>query len=282
MAWSLLAQVHSAHAVPSLPKSLNLPGFAGLIAAHRYLDLHPTASLVILDRNTSIGGVWSVDRLYPGFFTQFVTGLGEFSDLKMSDPPSEDCVGDCFKAKWMNRYLEEFAEKMVHDGKRLVERFRRAEVVDVSRGESKSSPDWRIEYRDLSGHDDMRALTGHDGQAHVDIQGREAGTRIIKAEKVIIAAGEFSTPNIPRFRQSSEFHAPIIHSTNFGESNLLSSPNTKHVAVMGAGKSSADMLYICLKTLPPLTTLHWIIREDGTGPGFFAPLDISSPYEESR
>jgi cation diffusion facilitator CzcD-associated flavoprotein CzcO len=34
-----------------------------------YRDVHPNASIVMLDKGTSIGGVWAKDRLYPGLRT---------------------------------------------------------------------------------------------------------------------------------------------------------------------------------------------------------------------
>ncbi|KAF1846034.1 flavin-binding monooxygenase-like protein-like protein [Cucurbitaria berberidis CBS 394.84] len=253
-------------------------GFAGLITAHRYLDLHPTASLVIVDRNVHVGGVWSRDRIYPGFYTQFVTGLAEFSDLKMRNPPKEDCIGDCFKANWMSDYLQEFATKMIHDGKSLQDRFRRAEIVNVTRDKLDKYIQWRVVCRDLTGHEDNRTFKMDDGEAHIDVKTRKLDTKLFTAQKLIVATGEFSTPKIPSFRNHSQFGAPVIHSTNFGESAILSKPDIKHVAILGAGKSSADMLYLCIKSLPPSTTFHWIIRADGTGPGWFSPIDLASPY----
>ncbi|KAH7348251.1 hypothetical protein BKA66DRAFT_477223 [Pyrenochaeta sp. MPI-SDFR-AT-0127] len=254
-------------------------GFAGLITAHRYLALHPTSSLVILDRNVHVGGVWSQDRIYPGFYTQFVTGLAEFSDLKMRDPPKEDCVGDCFKAKWMSDYLQEFAEKMIHGGRSIRDRFKRTEIMNITRDKNREKGRWHLLCRDLTGHGEVGTLRTDGREAVVDVRTGQVNSKLFTAQKVIVATGEFSTPNIPHFNDQWHFDAPIIHSTNFGQSEIISKPNIKHVAVLGAGKSSADMLYTCIKSLPPDTTMHWIIREEGTGPGFFAPIDLSSPYK---
>lgn len=260
---------------------LILLGFAGLISAHRYLALHPTASLVILDRNVHVGGVWSQDRIYPGFYSQFAAGLAEYSDLKMQDPPKEDRIGDCFKAKCMSDYLQDFAERMVHEGKSLRDRLRRAEIVNITKDERKENGRWHLLCRDLTGHEDVRTLITHEGEAHVNIRMGQVNAKLFTAHKLIVATGEFSTPNVPNFPGQFKFDSPIIHSTNFGESKITSTPNIKHIAVLGAGKSSADMLYTCIKSLPPDTMVHWIIREDGTGPGFFAPMDLPSPYKNT-
>jgi dimethylaniline monooxygenase (N-oxide forming) len=56
--------------------------------------------------------------------------------------------------------------------------------------------------------------------------------------------------------------------------SISSSEAVKHVTVLGAGKSSADMIYEAMKAGKEVS---WIIRASGTGPGFFAPLDMKPP-----
>jgi cation diffusion facilitator CzcD-associated flavoprotein CzcO len=34
-----------------------------------YRDCHPNASIIVLEKGTSLGGVWAKDRLYPGLHT---------------------------------------------------------------------------------------------------------------------------------------------------------------------------------------------------------------------
>lgn len=34
-----------------------------------YRDVHPEASVIVLEKGKSIGGVWAKDRLYPGLRT---------------------------------------------------------------------------------------------------------------------------------------------------------------------------------------------------------------------
>jgi dimethylaniline monooxygenase (N-oxide forming) len=223
-----------------------------------------------------VGGNWSYDRIYPGFYAQFVTGLAEYSDLKMREPTKDECVGDCFKAECMTKYLTEFADKMMHNGRSLRDRFRRIEVVQVTRASSEDNGNWCLSCREVDRHQEK------SGVAHVGVDVMdETATRSIVARQLIVGTGEFSVPNIPQFSHQSEFEAPIIHSTNFGNSNILSTEDIRHVAVLGAGKSAADMIYACLKSLPPSTQIHWIIREEGTGPGFYAPIDLKSPYRNT-
>lgn len=44
-------------------------GIHGLVIAKTYCDVHPEASILVLDKSRSIGGVWAKDRLYPGLHT---------------------------------------------------------------------------------------------------------------------------------------------------------------------------------------------------------------------
>jgi hypothetical protein len=44
-------------------------GIHGLTMLKTYRDVHSSASIVVLDKGTSIGGVWAKDRLYPGLHT---------------------------------------------------------------------------------------------------------------------------------------------------------------------------------------------------------------------
>lgn len=34
-----------------------------------YREMYPNASLLVLDKGSSLGGVWATDRLYPGLHT---------------------------------------------------------------------------------------------------------------------------------------------------------------------------------------------------------------------
>jgi len=41
-------------------------GFTGLIAAKTYLAIDPNVDILLIDGESSIGGVWSASRIYPG------------------------------------------------------------------------------------------------------------------------------------------------------------------------------------------------------------------------
>ena len=44
-------------------------GIHGLAVLKTYRDVHPHASILVLDKASSIGGVWAKDKLYPGLHT---------------------------------------------------------------------------------------------------------------------------------------------------------------------------------------------------------------------
>ena len=44
-------------------------GIHGLSVTKTYRDVHPQASILVLDKSSYIGGVWAEDRLYPGLRT---------------------------------------------------------------------------------------------------------------------------------------------------------------------------------------------------------------------
>lgn len=99
---------------------------------------------------------------------------------------------------------------------------------------------------------------------------------MLSATKLMIANGENSLPNMPNLPGKDEFEGMVLHSEGFGESDVMSNQDVKDIAVIGAGKSSADMIYEAVKTGK---TVSWIIRTTGTGPGPFAPLDLRTPYK---
>ncbi|KAF2645823.1 FAD/NAD(P)-binding domain-containing protein [Massarina eburnea CBS 473.64] len=192
-------------------------GIAGLVAAQRWLDSHPTSKTTLLEKTQRVGGVFGRRRLYPDFYTQWTVGLAEFADLRMPRPPEENCIKDFFRAKYTMKYLEEYAAKMSHNGKTFKERI--------------------ISDSDVTSVEKVYD-TWHDTCIY-----SENEKTIYTAERMVVAAGEHDSPYIPELEGQEDFAAPIIPFANFGASNILSAPNTRQVIIVGAGKSSADMFY---------------------------------------
>ena len=58
-------------------------GWAGLVGAKTFLQVHPEAKAVILDESATLGGTWALERLYPGLKSNNLLGTFEFPDFPM-------------------------------------------------------------------------------------------------------------------------------------------------------------------------------------------------------
>jgi hypothetical protein len=175
----------------------------------------------------------------------------------MDPPPEEDCKYGQFKASHTTRYLENYVDAAVGaDGRSLRSRIQfRTDVHAVV----KEGKYWAL----------YICTESDDGEC------AQFGT--LWASKLVVANGNASEPFVPDLPGKDVFQGPIIHSADFGNhQDILSSPFTQHIAVLGGAKSAADMVYEAVKAGK---TVHWIIRPNGRGPGFFAPGDAPTPYE---
>ncbi len=102
--------------------------------------------------------------------------------------------------------------------------------------------------------------------------------RLVCSSRLMVANGQSSVPNLPNFSVEGHFHGKIIHSMDFGQSSIVQDESIQNVAVIGAGKSAADMVYEAVKANK---TVSWIIRKTGNGSlgaAAFAPIDLPTPY----
>ncbi|KAK8091771.1 hypothetical protein PG997_002132 [Apiospora hydei] len=228
-------------------------GLTGIIAAQRLLQAHPDTRLAILERDYCVGGVWSERRIYPSFWSQWTHDIAEFSDMPMERPPTEDCMNDLFRAKYTTKYLEDYVNKMSHPEKTLRDRILFNTQVQSIR---KVNGQWEITCLD----------------------GNTRSQRSLSSSKLMMANGQSSVPNVPNFAGQEHFHGRIIHSMDFGQSDLIQNPSVEHIAVIGGGKSAADMVY---EAAIAGKKVSWIIRKTGSGSlgtSAFAPIDLPTPY----
>jgi hypothetical protein len=210
-----------------------------------------------LEKDYCLGGVWSERRIYDNFWTQWTYGVSEFSDMAMEKPPEEDVRHGQFKARYTTQYLEAYADKTLGDGSSVRDRIRFNTQV---RSIDKHGAFWRLSCRD---------------------SGRASVIAEYYSLRLLIANGSGSIPNMPDFPGKENFDGPILHAIDFGQSSIIGDEYIYHVAVIGAGKSSADMIYEAVKAGKRVS---WIIRKsgvDGTGPAFFAPADAPTAYENA-
>lgn len=175
--------------------------------------------------------------------------------MPMERPPAEDCRHDLFRAKYTTKYLEDYVDNMSHRGQTLRDRIQfntRVESVKKVHGQ------WRF----------TRVGTVTKAQ------------RTLSSSRVMMANGQSSVPNRPKFPGEEHFQGKIIHSIDFGQSDAVQNQSIQHVSVIGAGKSAADMVYEAVKAGK---IVSWIVRKTGSngslGPAALAPIDLPTPYK---
>ncbi|KAF7885626.1 uncharacterized protein EAF02_004135 [Botrytis sinoallii] len=229
-------------------------GISGICASKHFLEFHPEARLVIIDRDTCVGGTWNARRGYDSFWTQWMVGTAEFSDQEMSRPPDEDLYKEFFKAKHTTKYLESYIDTHKYDGKSLRDRIQ-----------------FSVEVRSVSKKDGYWTVLASD-------RGNEQQQHTFKTPKLIVASGLTSIPNMPSLPGKESFEGQILHHEDFGSSDLLTSPK-QNITILGAGKSSADMVYEAVKAGKQVS---WVLKATNTtGPGFFVSPDGKGPYKNA-
>ncbi|KAK3948253.1 hypothetical protein QBC32DRAFT_401060 [Pseudoneurospora amorphoporcata] len=222
-------------------------GPSGLCAAKTFLQHNPNSNIVILESHSTIGGVWSKERLYPTLRTNNLYPTMDFSDFPMKDVgigrPGHHITGE-----EMHAYLTAYAQHF-DLMKRIRFNTRAVRVVQAPTGDS-----WEAEIQEPSNPINTITTT----------------TTLLETKKLIMATGILGVPNMPSLAGSSAFDAPLLHSSALGPQyqSVLQNPNINRVAVLEGSKSAYDTVYLAA------TTGHkvdWIIRKSGRGPSWVFP-----------
>ena len=210
-------------------------GWYGLTAARTYLRLAPGTNLTIIESGNSVGGVWSKDRIYPNLVAQVKHGLFNYTDTPM--PRDGATKNDMVTGYMIQDYLEKYARD--HDLLKLIQFNNWVERAErCPRG-------WRLRLR--------------------------GSGKIIETEKLMVATGVTSIPNMPNFDMSAA-SIPLIHSKDLAVSvNAIGSDDVQSVVVVGAAKSGYDAVYLLLSMGKKVT---WMIRPDGAGPMPIMPSEM--------
>ncbi|KAH8645854.1 putative dimethylaniline monooxygenase [Tricladium varicosporioides] len=210
-------------------------GWYGLVAARTYLRLQPNVKLLIIDSDTTVGGVWSEDRLYPNLVAQVNLGLFNYTDTAM--PAAGVTNKNQVTGKMIHDYLQKYAED--HDLLRHIQFNSHVERAErCSRG-------WRLQLKN--------------------------STDVIETEKLMVATGVTSIASMPEFTPI-DVTVPIIHSKDLGASfEKIKKEKIKRVVVVGAAKSAYDAVYLLLSMGKRVT---WIIRPEGSGPLAILPSEL--------
>ena len=173
--------------------------------------------------------------MYPNLVAQVKLGLFNYTDTPM---PRKGATGsNLVTGNMIHDYLQKYAED--HDllrRTRFNARVQRAERCSLG---------WSLSF--------------------------ENSTDTVKTERLMVATGVTSIPNMPHFKKD-KVSVPIIHSKELGSSfNVLQADYVKNVVVVGAAKSAYDAVYLLLSMGKKVT---WIIRPDGAGPLAILPTEL--------
>lgn len=222
-------------------------GPSGLCAAKTFLQHNPNSKIVILDSHSTVGGVWSKERLYPTLRTNNLYPTMDFSDFPMKDVgigrPGHHITGE-----EMHAYLTAYAQHF--DLMKKIQFNTRA--VRVQQGPTNDG--WKVE---IQGPADLISTV-------------TIPTTLLETKKLVMATGILGVPSMPSLSGSSTFDIPLLHSSALGPQyqSVLQNPNINRVAVLGGSKSAYDAVYLAA------TTGHkvdWIICKSGRGPSWVFP-----------
>ncbi|KAH8705563.1 putative dimethylaniline monooxygenase [Talaromyces proteolyticus] len=227
-------------------------GLSGIAFARFYLDTHPKARLIIFEKDAKIGGVWSEDRIFETFWVQSPLRMTSFADVALRIPQDAPRAHDTFEAKYVTQYLEEYVDNHIYNGESLRSRIRTN--TDVKSVEKKGDG-WLL---------------------HVNATQPWS----LYCDKLAVASGITSIPNMPTFPQSPQWKVPILHHRDLGSHEHILNPDStyKKITVIGGGKSAVDMVYAGLKAGK---TVNWIIRSSGEGPGIFMDPAATGRYRHA-
>jgi len=220
-------------------------GWHGLITAKTYLEVNPTARVAILDKYSTIGGVWAQQRLYPGLKTNNMLGTYEYSDAPMTGENAFGIKpGEHIPGTVVHEYLKCFAEKFD-----IFKLCRFGETVVVAE-KLADAAGWVLTV-DKSAQDTAAATTYK-----------------LSTRKMVVATGLTSQPFLPALPGQEAFDAPIVHCGNLLDWSEELFASATNVVVFGGTKSAWDAAYMFA-----IRGIHvdWVIRESGHGPAWMAP-----------
>lgn len=206
------------------------------MAARTYLKLRPAVNLVVLDSDSTVGGVWSKKRLYPNLIAQVKLGLFNYTDMAMPGTSQDNEVTGAMIHEYLKRYAED------HD---IIRRIRFNTFVERA---AKTDQGWRLSLRDL-----------------------QSTVSFIDTAKLMVCTGVTSIPSMPTVK-TLESSIPIIHSRDLGvKFHDLGQDKVQTVVVVGAAKSAYDAVYLILSMGKRVI---WLIRPTGAGPLAILPSKL--------
>ncbi|KAI9151458.1 FAD-dependent monooxygenase DEP4 [Paramyrothecium foliicola] len=190
-------------------------GWYGLAAAKQFRCLNPYSSLVIFEREASIGGTWADHRIYPGVKSNNLLSGYEYPDYPMEEEKFGVKPNQHIPGSVLNAYLKSYA---AHFGIAELVRFNSdvavAEHMDTEEG------GWELTVVDAKSQQQSRVF----------------------ARRLIIATGQTSEAFLPHFAGQETFGGKIFHGKDFLK-NRDTIKEGSSVTVFGGTKLAWDAVY---------------------------------------
>ncbi|KAH6711276.1 hypothetical protein BKA61DRAFT_88352 [Leptodontidium sp. MPI-SDFR-AT-0119] len=214
-------------------------GHNGIVAAKTYLQINPSVDILIIDGGSSIGGVWSAERIYPGLIYEMPCPMANFTDFDMEKELGVEPWGDVTGYQ-INEFLNRYAQK--YDIPKLCQF--NTQAVAVERNES----GWKVvTRRTVSSREIVEEIT---------------------CTKLIISTGITSKPK-PTPWDLSKFEGISFHAVEVGQrQHEVLAPEIKHVTVVGGHKSALEAVGAFAQAGKKV---EWLIRKEGGGPTWMMP-----------
>ncbi|KAK4154120.1 fee1d58e-21ec-4d75-a55d-3a4d30cd2ab5 [Chaetomidium leptoderma] len=218
-------------------------GWYGLAAAKQYQFTYPGSSLVVFDGQSTLGGTWAEERLYPGLKSNNLLGTYEYPDFPMTPSRFNVKVDTHIPGVVIHEYLEAYAAEFgIAQHIRLRTRILSAEHQDTVDG------GW--------------ILTIDSWDADGEHEQRRVGAR-----RLVVATGLTSEAFLPHFDGQETFGGRVFHGKHF-QQNRDTMDTAKSVVVFGGTKFAWDAAY-AYATAGVQT--HMVIRSSGHGPCWTSP-----------
>ena len=215
-------------------------GWTGLVGAKIFLQVHPEATVVILDEAASVGGTWASKRLYPGLLSNNLLGTFEYPDFPMKPGDFPVRQGRHIPGEVVHDYLVKYTERF---GLEPLIRYK-TRVTKASYDDQTSTWVLNVEKVDA-------------GEPYT-----------VTANKVIIATGLRNEPFVPYIPGSEAFQAPLFHQKQLSQYADALSSSRSRVTVYGGAKSAYDAVYLFASQG---IKVDWVIRSSGMGPMWMIP-----------
>ena len=197
--------------------------------------------MLVVDAASTVGGVWAEHRIYPGLRTNNIRGRYEYPDYPLDDSFGVG-AGEHIPGAVVHNYLTSYAKKF---GVFSRARFN-TKVESVAQGEKGG---WELRLTNV-------------------LDGKPAN---IKTERLVVATGLTTEPNMPVLRGADVFDAPILHAVDFAQHSELTK-TAKKVVVLGGAKSAWDVAYAFASTG---AEVDMVVRQSGKGPVWMAPAYVT-------